>query len=214
MVLWTNFVEFLVMVLVTLSQAYGGNLGLAIITLSLVVRLALLPITLRSARRARERQARLKALEPEIEQLRRRYRSNPERLSQEMAKVYSRHGVRLSDRAGILGGLVQLPVFAGLYSAISHGIAAGGRFLWIGNLAQPDWVITIIIGVLTFAASAFNPDLPRNMRYLYTALPALLTVFLVWQFAAGLGLYWATSSSVSLLQTIMLRRRATQKGQI
>ncbi len=212
MVIWTNFVEFLVMILVTLSQAYGGNLGLAIITLSLVVRLALLPITLQSARRAQGRQTRLQALQPEIEQLRRRYRSNPQRLSQETAKVYSRHGVGLFDRAGILGGMVQLPVFAGLYSAISQGIAAGGRFLWIGNLAQPDWFITIAIGVLTFAASALNPDLPRSMRYLYTVLPALLTVFVVWQFAAGLGLYWATSSSVSLLQTILLGRRTSQRS--
>ncbi len=207
MIIWTNFVELLVMVLVTLSQAYGGNLGLAIITVSMLVRLALLPITLQLARRAHEQQARLRALEPEIELLRRRYRSHPKRLSQELAKLYSRHGVQFVDRAGLLGGLIQLPVFAGLYSAISQGIAAGGRFLWIGNLAQPDWVITVLIGVLSFAASALNPDLPRSMRYLYTLLPAMLTVLFAWQFAAGLGLYWATSSSVSLLQTILLRRR-------
>jgi YidC/Oxa1 family membrane protein insertase len=214
MPIWSSFVDFLVMVLVTLSQAYGGSLGLAIITLSLIVRLSLLPITIQLARRTQKRQAQLKALEPEIEQLRRRYRSNPERLSSELAMLYSRRGYKPLDAPGTLGGLLQLPLFVGLYSAIHQGLGTGGRFLWIGNLAQPDWILTIIIAVLTYVMSMTNPSLPQNMRYLYTVLPTLVTVIFVWQLAAGLGLYWATSSAVGLLQSIMQNRLAAHEDKL
>lgn len=213
MPIWSSFVDFLVMVLVTLSQVYGGSLGLAIVTLSLIVRLSLLPITIRLARRAQERQAQLKALEPEIERLRRRYRSNPERLSSELAKLYSRRGYNPLDAPGILGGLLQLPLFVGLYSAINQGLGTGGRFLWIGNLAQPDWILTVIIAGLTYAMSVTNPNLPQNMRYLFTIMPTLVTVIFVWQLAAGLGLYWATSSAVGLLQSVIQSRQIAHEDQ-
>jgi YidC/Oxa1 family membrane protein insertase len=208
MPVWSGFVDFLAMLLVTLSQAYGGSLGLAIVTLSLVARLALLPITLSLARRARARQAILKTLEPEIEQLKRRFHSNPERLSQEMSKLYSRRGIGLFDAGSILGGLIQLPVFAGLYSAINQGLGNGGRFLWIANLAQPDLLLTILVAGLTYFSSILNPDLPPAMRNLYTLLPTLVTVVFVWQISAGLGLYWATSSAVGLVQAMVLGREA------
>ncbi len=208
MFIWSNFVEFLVMLLVTLSQVYGGNLGLAIITLSLLTRLALLPITLRLARSAQKRQALLKTLQPEIEQLRRRYRSNPERLTQELSKLYSRHGYSLFDGGSVFGGLVQLPLVAGLYSAINQGLGIGGRFLWIGNLAQPDLLMTAIVAALTFVAGSISPDLPQSARMLYAILPAVITAFMLWQLASGLGLYWAASSVVNLLQALMLRRQS------
>jgi YidC/Oxa1 family membrane protein insertase len=208
MPIWSAFVDFLVMILVTLSQAYGGSLGLAIVTVSLGARLLLLPIMLKLARRAQKRQAKLLALQPEIEQINKRFRSNPERLSQEMSKLYSRRGVSMVDSAGLLGGLAQLPVFAGLYWAISQGLGVGGRFLWIGSLAQPDLALTMLVAGITLLTGMLTPDLPPATRNLYALLPTVVTVVLIWQLAAGLGLYWATSSAVGLLQTIILRRTA------
>lgn len=212
MFIWSNVIQALVMLLVTLAQVYGGNLGLAIITLSLVARLALLPVTLRLARRAQRRQEQLKALQPQIDQLRRRYRSNPERLAQELTQLYRRHGYSLFDPASVLGSLVQLPIFVGLCSAIREGVGIGGRFLWIANLAQPDLLMTAIVAVLTYAVSIISPGLPQSTRYLFAVLPALITALFLWQLAAGLGLYWATSSTVNLLQSMMLRRKAAEPG--
>ncbi|HLF24898.1 MAG TPA: membrane protein insertase YidC [Anaerolineae bacterium] len=204
--IWATFVETLVVILFELARVYGGNVGLAIITLSLLVRLALLPITLRTARRAQARQAQLKGLQPEIERLKQRYRAHPERLAQELAALYQRRNYRPFDRARLLSALIQLPIFAGLYSALQRGLVNGGRFLWIGNLAQPDLSMTLIVAGLTYAASTLNPGLPQNARLLSALLPSLLTAALVWQLAAGFSLYWATSSAIGLLQTVILRR--------
>ncbi len=207
MPIWSNVTDMLVMLLVTLSQAFGGSLGLAIITLSCIVRVALLPVTLRLARRARIRRAQLQALEPEIAQLRRRYRSNPERLAKELTELYARNGYNPVDTAGLLGGLVQLPAFAGLYSAVSRAVSGGGQFLWIGNLAQPDLLVTALVAGLTFVAGSLNPDVPPASRLLVAALPALITALFLWQMASGLGLYWATSSVVNIAESWVLARR-------
>jgi YidC/Oxa1 family membrane protein insertase len=207
MAFWTTYIDTLVMALVTLSQAYGGSLGWAIITLSLVARLALLPVTIWLRRRGQARQAQLKTLEPEIAQLRRRYRSDPNRLSKELTRLYSRHGYSPFDATAILGGLVQLPILAGLYSAIGRGLAGGERFLWIGNLARPDALLTVVIASLAFLASYSSPDLPSGARTLYAVLPAAVTLFFAWQLTSGIGLYWATSSVVSVVESLILQRK-------
>lgn len=206
MVLWEHFVGVLGAILFALAQAYGGNLGLAIITLSLSVRLALLPFTLRLARRAQARQAMFVALQPEIRRLRARYDSNPPRLNAELHKLFRRHGYNPVDSGGLLGGVAQLPVGAGLYTAISRGLGEGGRFLWIQNLARPDAILALLTGVLTYLASILSPDVPQQARVVATLIPTLLTVYFVWNLASGVGLYWATSTAVGVLQSALVRR--------
>ncbi len=200
-------VETLGVALYALSQLYGGNLGLAILTLSLIVRLALLPLTLGLTRRAQEQQAKLRRLQPEIDRLNRRYRNDPERLGMETLKLYRKSGYNPLDLKGLLGNLAQLPLGFGLFQAIGQGLGQGSRFLWIGDLAQPDVLLTLLTGVLTLAASLLAPDLPRQYRLLLMALPALVTVFFMWRLAAGIGLYWAASTAVSLAQAAWLRRK-------
>lgn len=204
--IWEHFVEFLAAALFALAQAYGGNLGLAIITLSFAARIALLPFTLRLARRTQERQAKFLALQPEIRKLRARYGSDPQRLNAELLVLFRRHGYSPLDGRGLLGGLAQLPVGAGLYTAISHGLGEGGRFLWITNLARPDVILALLTGVLTYLASILSPDLPQQARIVATFVPALLTVYFVWNLASGVGLYWATSTAVGVLQSALMRR--------
>lgn len=206
MVLWEHFVGVLGAILFALAQVYGGNLGLAIITLSFSVRIALLPFTLRLARRAQARQAMFVALQPEISRLRAKYSSNPQRLNAELHKLFRRHGYNPLDGRGLVGGLAQLPVGAGVYTAISRGLGDGGRFLWIQNLARPDAILALLTGALTCLASILSPDLPQQARLVATLIPALLTVWFVWNLASGVGLYWATSTTVGVLQAVLLRR--------
>jgi len=211
--LWNDFVGLVESLLAALAGSYGGSLGLAIITLSLLIRLALLPLTLRAQRQSHERQARLQRLQPEIAQLRGRYQHEPERQARALAELYRREGLGSPGWGTVVGLLVQLPLVAALYTAIQHVAHAGGAFLWIRSLAQPDLLLTGLVVVLAGLAGALGPGGPQQPRALLVLFPAIVTAFIAWKLAAGVGLYWAASSGVGLLQAVLLRTQSRDGGQ-
>ncbi len=208
MLLWHSLVGFFAAALCTLSQMYGGNLGLAIITVSVITRLALLPLTIRIARQAQAQQRVLLALRDKIAALQKRYKSNPEQLIDEMSKLYRRHGVKMVTKEGLAGWAVQGTVGAGLYSAIQRGITQGGRFLWIRNLSQPDVILVLATGVITLITSLISPRLPEQSRLATAVLPTVLTIIFAWRLSSAMVLYWASSAVVSGLQGLILRSRS------
>src|SRR4051812_41260638 len=94
---WNGFVGLLGFSLSTLANLYGGNLGLAIVTLSIAVRLALLPLALRMARHARVQQKLLHEIRFDVEELKKKYKSRPQELAVAMSKLYQAHGVKPVD---------------------------------------------------------------------------------------------------------------------
>ena len=168
---WNGFVGLLGFSLSTLANLYGGNLGLAIITLSLAVRLALLPLALRMARHSRVQQELLLEISADVGKLKKKYQSSPQELGVALSKLYNEHGVKPVDATNLLGMLVQALLGAGIYSAIRRGLGSGGHFLWIRNLAQPNLPLSIGTGVLTFLAALLGPHLPQQSRTAATVLP-------------------------------------------
>ena len=104
-------------------------------TLSLGIRVALLPLTISLARRARRNQEIMQRLQPEIDRLRQRYEKKPERLFEEMRKLYRQHDCSPFDIPVLVGTFVQLPIFGMLYSSIRNSLTTSGTFLWIRSLA-------------------------------------------------------------------------------
>lgn len=205
--LWSLFVGFLQTGLFLLAQVYGGNISLAIITLSFMVRLALLPLTLRLARRTQQQQMRLSEIQPELQRLKKIYHGNPEKLSQKTMELYKKRNIQPLDGASFIGNMLQLPIFAGLFSAIKQGVGRGGHFLWITDISQPNILLALLVAALTFVSSALSPTVQQQGRTLSLLLPALLTLFFIWRLSAGVGLYWAASSLVGMLQAAILRRK-------
>jgi YidC/Oxa1 family membrane protein insertase len=205
---WNSFVGLLSVVLSLLTTAYGGNLGFAIITLSLITRLALLPLTLRMARHAQAQQRILQTIKRDIGELKTKYRATPQKLGAELSQLYQKHGVKPVDGVNSLGLIIQLVLGAGVYSAIRRGLGAGGRFLWIRNLALPNAALAVATAVLTAAASWLGPHIPQQSRVAVAVLPALLTLVFAWRLASGVVLYWAASTAVSGLQGVLLNRKA------
>ena len=97
--------------------------GYAIIILSLGIRVALLPLTIRLARRALRNQEIMRALQPEVEQLRKRFEKKPKRFFEEMRKLYRKHDCRPFDMPTLIGIFVQLPIFGMLYSSIRSSLS-------------------------------------------------------------------------------------------
>ncbi len=104
---WSDLVDLLRALIFGVAHVCNGSVGVAVILVSFTIRLALLPLTLRLARRAREHQRRLKELQPELERLQRRYAKDPATLWRETLRLYRRRGVKHVDSAGLLGGLAQ-----------------------------------------------------------------------------------------------------------
>jgi YidC/Oxa1 family membrane protein insertase len=204
---WSSLVGFFAALVVTLAQMYGGNLGLAIITVSVITRLALLPLTLRMARHAQAQQKILHGLRDNIARLRKRYQSDPKQLAEKLSELYRENGVKPVDGGSLAGGAVQALVGAGLYSALRRGLAQGHSFLWIRDLGQPNAVLVLATGAITFLASLVAPHLPEQSRVVTTVLPAILTVVLAWRLSSAVVLYWAASAAVNGVQSLMLRRR-------
>ena len=191
-----------------LTTLFDGNLGWAILALSLAARLALMPITLGMARKGLVNQRKIKALQPELEQLKERLRDRPQEMMAEMSKLYERNGVKFFDRSTLIGALLQLPVFALLYEAIKDASAKGGPFLWMKSLASPDGWLTVLVLVLSAVATYYFPTASESTQHMMVYLQVIVTGLFIWQLSAGLALYWLASSVVSVLQTVVLRWEA------
>jgi YidC/Oxa1 family membrane protein insertase len=190
-----------------LAHVWGGSMGAAILTLSLLVRLALLPLTLRMAKRARRLAAAQKSLAPSVERLRKRWKADPVRLNTELAKLYRRAGVRPVRDSGLFGGLAQLPFVAALYSVIRQGLGGAGRFLWIGDLARPDRVLALGAAALAAMAVTAAPGTAgASAARVGAIISALFTFVVLTRLAAGVGLYWTASSLVGIGQGLLLKR--------
>src|SRR5207237_3710906 len=113
-----SFADFFRAAIFAAAQVFGGSLGAGIIAVSLGVRLALLPLTIRLARRALAQQAILARLQPKLQRLQRRYRNDPAARLQRTQALYRRAGVPLFDPAAMLRGLFHVIVVAGVSSAI------------------------------------------------------------------------------------------------
>ncbi len=199
--------DMIIALLASLSHLLGGSLGWGIIALSLGIRVGLLPLTIRLARRARRNQEIMQRLQPEIERLKRRHEKKPERLFIEMRELYRQHDCNPFDIPTLVGSFIQLPIFGILYSSIRRSLTSSGAFLWIKSLASPDFLLTLIILSLTGVSAYLMPSASEQMRSTMLVVQIIITFFIVWKLAAGLGLYWASSSLVGVFQTLWLRYR-------
>jgi YidC/Oxa1 family membrane protein insertase len=204
MELWTLLVNGLRIALFALTHLYGGAVGWAILTLSLLTRLALMPLTLRIARRAIEAQRALQKLEPQLAKLRKKHANDPAELFRQQRVLMQQHGVRLTTFGGFLAGLVQMPVLGAVYSAI-RGVL-GSSFLWISSLAKPDLLLAAFVSVLAGLATVAGPrtGVPGKLAGA-VAISTLITFFMISRFAAGIALYWGASNLISITQGLLLR---------
>jgi len=187
----------------------GLGWGLAIVALTLVVRTAIVPLTVRQYRTQRELALHL----PELKRLQERHANDSERLRRELSAYYSEH--RINPLAPFVPVLLQLPVFLSLYFLMREDVANGvfqhAGFLFIPDLtARPHGAVLAVL-VLCYLGSqlASSAVAARTVagkhRNLMLVMP-LLFVGVATRFPAGLLVYWIVSSVWSLGQQLVLVR--------
>ena len=179
------FAHFIIRVLLWMHQ-YVPNYGVVLIIFGVLVRLLMWPLTQKSF----ESMQRMQTLQPEMNRLRDRYKNDPQRMQQEVMRLYRERGV--NPLGGCLPNLLPLPVLFALFFVFQNTIEFRGApfALWIQDLSRPDpyYVLPILMGVTMFIqqklSSTAQADNPQMKMMLYF-MPAFLT-FIFLNLAAGL----------------------------
>ena len=191
------------------------NYGVAIILITVVVRLLMFPIMQRQMRSMK----RMSAIAPRMKEIQEQYKDDKERQSQEVMKLYKESG--FNPLTGCLPMLLQLPVFIGLYYALQNAIALRQEpfFAWIHDLSAPESLfmipgldlpvrlLPILMGGSMVLQSRLTPTTmdPVQARMMNTIMPLMFT-FMFYQFASGLVLYWLVSNLLGIAQQLVVNR--------
>jgi YidC/Oxa1 family membrane protein insertase len=209
--LFEPLVKLLFWVLVQLHSLFGVW-GLAIIGLTVIVRLILMPLTFKQFRSAQS----MAALQPHIKELQRKYKGDKARLQQETMRLYQAN--KVNPFASCLPMLLQVPVFISLYWAIrgtsylNHAMTLGlqnSHFLWLSHLGSPDRTyILLILYVASQLASTelmLTPQTDKQQKMIMRAMP-LFFILILRNFPSGLFLYWVTTNLWTIGQQLIIRR--------
>jgi YidC/Oxa1 family membrane protein insertase len=209
--LWSNLLDVIRGSLFVLAHWCGGSIGTAILVGSAAVRVALLPLTLRAARRRVRQERVVAALAPQLAQIKQRYASEPTRLVAETQKLHAAHGISTIDRQTLIDALVQMPAVMSLYSAIRGVGAKAGGFLWIADVTKPDrWLAALAATVAAAVAwlSLASPEGKTAAQAIPVLITGIITLLVLSHLSAGLALYSIANSVVGGVERrIALRTR-------
>jgi YidC/Oxa1 family membrane protein insertase len=203
MELWTYWLGAIQSLLMFLSSQVGLGTGFAIVTLTLLLRTMILPLSWRVAYRGAIRQKKMLRLQPELARLKAQYRNEPQVYAQRTLKLYQDHGISVVDWRNVVGSLLQMPLFLGMYQTLRAGVY-GARFLWVETLSRPDPWWALLAGLTTMLVMAANPDMPEQMRLILILVPGILATIAALKFCSALAVYWTVSNCYSAVQTGVL----------
>lgn len=181
-----------------LSDAGFPNYGAAIILLTILIKMILYPLTVKQIKSMKG----LQELQPKMKKLQEQYKSNPQLLQQEMAKLYESAGI--NPLAGCLPLLVQMPILMAIYYALRDMTYAGDpSFFWIPSLSEADpiHILPVVSALTTYIVSMqTTPADGGSQAKIMVYMMPLFIGWISWNFAAGLVLYWITMNFVQGLQ--------------
>lgn len=185
-------------------HALTGNWGVAIILLTVVVKLIFLYPSAISYRSM----AKMRKVQPLLTRLKEQYGDDRQRMSQEMMNLYRKE--KINPLGGCLPILIQMPVFLALYWALLESVELRQApfFGWIRDLAvmDPWFVLPLIMGGTMYVQQMLNPAPPDPMQAkVLKFMPVIFTVMFLF-FPAGLVLYWVTNNTLSILQQWLITR--------
>jgi YidC/Oxa1 family membrane protein insertase len=197
------------------THRFIPNYGVAIILITIVVRMLMFPVMQRQMRSMKG----MSAMQPRLKEIQEKYADDKERQSQEMMKAYRESG--FNPLTGCLPMFLQLPVFIGLYYALQGAIQLRQEpfFGWIHDLSAPETLfmvpgldlpvrlLPILMGGSMVLQSRMTPTTvdPTQARMMNTIMPVMFT-FLFYGFASGLVLYWLVSNLLGIGQQLMVNR--------
>ena len=222
---WVYFISKPMLKLLEWLRGVTGNMGLAIIALTVIVRILLFPL----ANKSFIGMQKLKDLQPKLKEIRDAHKGDSMKTNQEVMKLYQREKVNPMT-AGCLPVLLQFPVFFALYKVLLTSIEMryAPFYGWITDLSAPDptniftlfglapWntpaflhigALPAMLGLTMWLQQKLAPAAQdETQRKVMQMLPYIFTFFMA-SFPAGLVLYWTMSNALSILQQYLIKRR-------
>lgn len=192
----------------------GGSYGLAIILITLMIRLVLMPLMLKQYKNQQNMKEKMEVLKPEMDEIQKKIKNTKDpaeqrKLQQEMMGLYQKHGVNPLS-VGCLPMLVQMPILMGLYYAIrGSSEIATHSFLWF-NLGHSDVWITAAAGVIYYlqfkvSMSNMTEEQKKQMKFMGLMSPVMIVMFSL-NAPSALPLYWTVGGTFLTVQTLLARR--------
>jgi YidC/Oxa1 family membrane protein insertase len=202
------FATIVMQVVLWIHDRLKINYGWVLIIFGLTIRILLWPLNQGAMRNS----LKLQRIQPQLQEIQKKYKSNPEKLQSEMSKLYRDHGMSpFTPLAGCLPMLIPMPVLFALYFVFQNTIEFRGvSFFWLPDLSQRDplFVLPAIMGismyVLSWISMRSGPPNPqaKTMAYIF---PVMMVAFF-WRLAAGLNLYYAVQNLATLPQQWLIAR--------
>ena len=191
--------------LLTVIQGVVVNWGVAIICLTLLVKLAFFQLSAAGYKSM----ARMRKVQPRIMAIREEYANDKAKQSQAMMELYKKE--KINPLGGCFPILVQMPVFIALYWVLMESVELRQApfALWIHDLSvmDPYFVLPILMGASMYFMQKLNPAPPDPMQAkIMQWMPIVFTFFFLW-FPAGLVLYWLCNNLLSMAQQYLINRR-------
>ncbi|MGE4299620.1 MAG: membrane protein insertase YidC [Desulfovibrionaceae bacterium] len=203
---WFDFVSKPLMTALRFFQHYVGNWGVAIILLTVLIKIIFLPLSHKSYKSMEQ----MKKLQPMMQKLREKYKDDRERMNQEVMSLYKTY--KVNPAGGCLPMVVQIPVFIGLYQALLKAIELRHApfivhvpftdMIWLADLSAKDpyYVTPLIMGATMFLQQKLTPTPGDPTQAKIMMLMPLVFTFMFLNFPSGLVVYWLVNNVLSIAQ--------------
>ncbi|MGL4819408.1 MAG: membrane protein insertase YidC [Bacilli bacterium] len=212
--IWNRFFVYpLSWLMTTIADFLNGDYGLAIIAVTVIVRLVVLPLYVKQMQSTQAMQA----IQPEMKKLQEKYSSKDQatqkKLQTEMMALYSEYNV--NPLMGCLPILIQMPILMGFYHAINRTVEIKEHsFLWVDLVkADPYFILPVLAGLLTFISQKIMmKNMPPNpqMQIMLYMMPIMIG-FMGITLPSALSLYWVVGTLFTIGQTLVFKNPYAKK---
>jgi len=210
-----GFIAEILLASIKFIHRYIPNWGIAIIILTILIKIVFFPLTYSSTKSM----AKMQELQPKVKALRAKYKKAKQdigqrrQMNEEMMKLYKEHGV--NPAGGCLPMIIQIPVFWGIFKllAVSIELRHSPFMFWIKDLSvkDPYYVTPILMGITQFISQKMTPtSADPSQAKMMLIMPVIMTVFFM-NFQSGLVLYWLTSNVLQIGQQYIMNRMIQKK---
>lgn len=202
---WFGFLSHPLLSVLRWLQQYVINWGVAIILLTIIVRVALFPLAFIGMRSMRK----MSQLNPKIKTIREKHKSNKELMNKEIMQFYRQH--KINPAGGCLPMVLQIPIFIALYKALFSAIELRHTpfIFWLDDLAAVDFtfILPILMGITMFAQQKLTPTpaMDPTQQKIMKLMPVMM-VFFFHNMPAGLVLYWVVSNLLTIGQQLIFNK--------
>lgn len=185
---------------------YTNSYGLAIIGLTILIKMVLLPLTLKQTQSMKK----MKDLAPLQKELQEKYKNDKEKMNKELLKLYQEH--KYNPMSGCFPLIIQFPILIAFFRLL-QAVDYGQGFLWLPDLGAKDpyYILPVLAGLTTFLTSKqMSADGNPQTAMMNNIMPVFIG-FISINFPSGLTLYWVVSNLITYIQQALILNRVTAK---